>query len=441
MKFLKQASMLRLCVAIGMMIIGIAGCQPKITSTAVYYTVILKVASAEGGTLKTMINSKLVETGSETNIPVLSGTKIKITAHPSEGYKSEGYKIESWASETAGAGTAAAELVITKDSAVSIEFIKQPANGGSTHPPTPPQPQTPNPSEQTQEYTLTFNVKNNIGGMLTATAGSKTLTNNEKLKAGTKVRFTATPKSTEGYTVGAWAGTDAAPRTGAVELIITQDVNVTVAFVKRQYTITFDASEGGSISAKVEEGTDNLSTGDTAPYGSTVTFTAVPEEGYIFDRWEGLTASSTDPTASYTVTGDRYVKACFKSTVWKYLTVNEETGRIRFFGAVHEKQHLKGKFIIPTHVYNLRVTDIEKEGFKDCKEITEVVLPKLYCLNRSNISTRWHFINVRTLVPQGFRIITPAILYRGNLLVCCTGVAYGEAAFFLLLRYPKSQPA
>ena len=41
---------------------------------------------------------------------------------------------------------------------------------------------------------------------------------------------------------------------------------------------------------------------------------------------------------------------------------------------------------------------------------------------------------------QGFRIITPAILYRGNLLVCCTGVAYGEAAFSLLLRYPKSQP-
>ena len=43
-------------------------------------------------------------------------------------------------------------------------------------------------------------------------------------------------------------------------------------------------------------------------------------------------------------------------------------------------------------------------------------------------------------ISQGFRIITPAILYRGNLLVCCTGVAYGEAAFSLLLRYPKSQP-
>ena len=34
---------------------------------------------------------------------------------------------------------------------------------------------------------------------------------------------------------------------------------------------------------------------------------------------------------------------------------------------------------------------------------------------------------------QGFRIIMRAILYQGNLLVCCTDVAYGEAAFSLCL--------
>lgn len=174
MKFLKQASMLRLCVAIGMMMIGITGCKPKITPAevpaAVYYTVTLQVSGTEGGTL-------------------------------------------------------------------------------------------------------------------TATANGKTLTNNEKVKAGTKVRFTATPKTAAGYAVGAWTGTDAAAGIGTVELIITQDVNVTVAFVKRQCTITFGASEGGSISAKVEGNTDNLQSGGTAPYGSTVTFTAVPEDGYVFDRW------------------------------------------------------------------------------------------------------------------------------------------------------------
>ena len=261
MKFLKQASMLRLCVAIGMMMVGIAGCQPKITPTAVYYT-------------------------------------------------------------------------------------------------------------------LTFNVKNNTGGTLTATANGKTLTNNEKVKAGTKVRFIANPNSAEGYTVGAWTGTDAAAGTGAVELIITQDVNVTVAFVKitRYGVITFGASEGGSISAKVEA--DNLQSGGTAPYGSTVTFTAVPEDGYVFDRWEGLTSASSEGTATYTVTGDRYVKACFKSAALPYLSVASVVageGTVSFLGDDSRKTELKGKVIIPEWINGIHITGIE---LVRCTEITEIVLPE-----------------------------------------------------------------
>ena len=261
MKFLKQASLLRLCVAIGMMMIGITGCKPKITPAEVYYTVTLQVSGAEGGTL-------------------------------------------------------------------------------------------------------------------TATANGKTLTNNEKVKAGTKVRFIANPKSAEGYTVGAWTGTDAAVGTGAVELIITQDVTVSVAFVKRQCTITFDASEGGSISARVEGDSDNLSTGGTAPYGSTVTFTAEPEEGYIFDRWEGLTDTLSEGTATYTVTGDRYVKAYFKSAALPYLSVNEH-GRLFYKGDASRKDEiLKGRIVIPESMYGIPVTTIVGYTFSNCTELTEVVIPR-----------------------------------------------------------------
>jgi len=370
MKFLKQASMLRLCVAIGMMMIGITGCKPKITPAAVYYTVTLQVSGAEGGTLKAMINNKPVETGSETNIPVLSGTKITMTARPREGYN-----IGAWTGVTVGTGAATAEIVITKDSSVTVKFIKKPAGGGSPNPSTPNQPQTQNPSDQTQEYTVTFSVKDNTGGTLTATANGKTLTNNEKVKAGTKVRFIANQKSAEGYTVGAWTGTDATAGTGAVELIITQDVNVSVAFVKRQCTITFGASEGGSISAKVEGDTDNLSTGDTAPYGSTVTFTAIPEDGYVFDRWEGLTAASSEETTTYTVTGDRYVKAYFKNAALPYLTVSfvGVEGKVSFLGDDSRKKELKGKVIIPEWINGIHITRIE---LTHCTEITEIVLPE-----------------------------------------------------------------
>jgi len=261
MKFLKQASLLRLCVAIGMMMIGITGCKPKITPAEVYYTVTLQVSGAEGGTL-------------------------------------------------------------------------------------------------------------------TATANGKTLTNNEKVKAGTKVRFIANPKSAEGYTVGAWTGTDAAVGTGAVELIITQDVTVSVAFVKRQCTITFDASEGGSISARVEGDSDNLSTGGTAPYGSTVTFTAIPEDGYVFDRWEGLTTASSEVTATYTVTGDRYVKACFKSAALPYFGVNEY-GRLWYKGDESRKNEiLKGRGVVPESLFGITVTVIAQGTFYHCTELTEVVIPR-----------------------------------------------------------------
>ena len=362
MKFLKQVSMLRLCVAIGMMMIGITGCKPKITPAAVYYTVTLQVSGAEGGTLKAMINNKPVETGSKTNIPVLSGTKITMTARPREGYN-----IGAWTGTTVGTGAATAEIVITKDSSVTVKFIKKPAGGGS------PNPSTPN---QTQEYTVTFNVKDNTGGTLTATANGKTLTNNEKVKAGTKVRFIANPKSAEGYTVGAWTGIDAAVGTGAVELIITQDVTVSVAFVKRQCTITFDASEGGSISARVEGDSDNLSTGGTAPYDSTVTFTAVPNDGYVFDRWEGLTDTPSEETTTYTVTGDRYVKAYFKSAALPYLSVASVVageGMVSFLGDDSRKTELKGKVIIPEWINGIHITGIE---LVRCTEITEVVLPE-----------------------------------------------------------------
>ena len=366
MKFLKQASMLRLCVAIGMMMIGITGCKPKITPAAVYYTVTLQVSGAEGGTLKAMINNKPVETGSETNIPVLSGTKITMTARPREGYN-----IGAWTGTTVGTGAATAEIVITKDSSVTVKFIKKPAGGGS------PNPSTPN---QTQEYTVTFSVKDNTGGTLTATANGKNLENETKVKAGTKVRFTATPKSAEGYTVGTWTGTDTPAGTGAVELIITQDVNVTVGFVKitRYGTITFGASEGGSISAtvKIGENTEELQSGGTAPYGSIVTFTAIPEDGYVFDRWEGLTDAPSEGTATYTVTGDRYVKAYFKNAALPYLAVNfeREAWTVSFLGDDSRKKELKGKVIIPEWINGMHITRIGK--FENCTEITEVVLPE-----------------------------------------------------------------
>lgn len=456
MKFLKRTALFWFCAAIGIIMSGTTGCRTKVSATAVYYTVTLKVAGAEGGTVKALINGKPVETGSETNIPVLSGTKIKITAHPLEGFNisswtgatasnaaaeltvtkdssvsvlfvkkeyavtfkvkddtggtlnatvdgkpissgskvpygtkisftaapntAENYTVNAWTGISAAAGSATAELIVTKDSTVTVEFIKRPSGGGSTDPSTPNPPQPQNPPEAVQEYTVMFSVKDNIGGTLTATAGGTTLSNGNKVPYGTKVSFTATPKTADDYTVGAWTGIDAANGTGTVELIITQDVTVAVAFEKitRQGTITFDTSEGGSVSAKVKIGetTKDLQSGEAAPHGSTVTFTAVPKEGYIFDRWEGLTPISTAPTATYMVTGDRYVKASFKNAALPYLAVSlvNREWAVSFLGDDSRKSELKGKVIIPEWINGCHITRILT--FENCTEITEVVMPE-----------------------------------------------------------------
>ena len=56
---------------------------------------------------------------------------------------------------------------------------------------------------------------------------------------------------------------------------------------------------------------------------------------------------------------------------------------IRSLETDHAKQHLKGKFFIPTHVHNIRVIGIGERGFKDCNEITEVVLPEsIKCIDK-----------------------------------------------------------
>jgi hypothetical protein len=48
--------------------------------------------------------------------------------------------------------------------------------------------------------------------------------------------------------------------------------------VRTQYTLTISASEGGSVTPDAN-GTYNQ--------GATITVTAIPDEGYHFDRWEG----------------------------------------------------------------------------------------------------------------------------------------------------------
>ena len=68
---------------------------------------------------------------------------------------------------------------------------------------------------------------------------------------------------------------------------------------KPYYTVTYTATDGGSVTAKA--GSTAIASGDTVMEGTTVTFTATPEKNYIFSAWSG---ASTATTASVSVTAN-----------------------------------------------------------------------------------------------------------------------------------------
>ena len=80
----------------------------------------------------------------------------------------------------------------------------------------------------------------------------------------------------------------------------------------QQYTLTITSSEGGTLSPDAN-GKYNE--------GATLTITATPEEGYMFDRWEGSDndnqpygcwARPGSCRTSITINSDRDVQAFFK---------------------------------------------------------------------------------------------------------------------------------
>ena len=100
--------------------------------------------------------------------------------------------------------------------------------------------------QQDQMFAVTYTEKGD-GGTVSATYDGKSLKSGGKVLRGTKVTFTATPA--DGY-VAEWPG-DAQPEAGknSVTVEIKKTTNVTVKFVPKSYTITYEL-DGGENNAK-----------------------------------------------------------------------------------------------------------------------------------------------------------------------------------------------
>ena len=159
-----------------------------------------------------------------------------------------------------------------------------------------------------KSYTVDFSAKN---GTVTATAGDTTLANGDSVVGDTSVTFTAEPKSATGYTFAGWTvnGEKGEKTSETLTLNITENTTVSAAYTLNtvSYAVNYGVtSENGTLTAK--NGTKTFASGAKQPAGSTIVFTAKPEDGYQVKGWytaaDGTTAitGTASEQNSYTIT-------------------------------------------------------------------------------------------------------------------------------------------
>ena len=117
------------------------------------------------------------------------------------------------------------------------------------------------------QYTLTINEASN--GSITGTSGT--------YDYGTVITLTATPN--EGCRFVQWSdGTTSATYT----FTLTGDTTLTATFAIDQHTITVTAGEKGTVKMEVN---DEETAETVFDYGTEITLTAIPDEGYYFVDW------------------------------------------------------------------------------------------------------------------------------------------------------------
>ena len=131
---------------------------------------------------------------------------------------------------------------------------------------------------------------------------------------GEQVMVTATPNT--GYNFCGWyEGETLVSNNAEYTFTVTSDVTLSASFAKNAYTVTTRYTTGGTTS------------GDGSyEYGTTATVVATAENGYTFVRWlEDENEVSRDASYSFTVTGDRTLKAEF-ATAYTITTLASPEG-------------------------------------------------------------------------------------------------------------------
>ena len=149
----------------------------------------------------------------------------------------------------------------------------------------------------------------------------------EKVAAGEDAKGPDTDPTREGYTFNGW---DKSLNN------VTEDMTVTAQYTVNTYKVTLVAEHGA---IRVEpEGLDL----ELVEYGTVLTLTAVPDEGYEFDEWTGYDGTEL------VVTGDVTVTATFKEIVYHTVTFMDWNGDLLLVEKVEHGKDAKGPATNPT---------------------------------------------------------------------------------------------
>ena len=138
---------------------------------------------------------------------------------------------------------------------------------------------------------IAFNPQPPNGALSAQTQDGETLRPNDVVREGTTIIFTAQPDA--GHYLLEWTGDcedapDAEPHERGLsktcELSATPSTQVGATF-KRAWQTTFDSQpSNGALSAETTDG-ETLQSGDIAPEGTTIIFTAQPDSGFYLLKW------------------------------------------------------------------------------------------------------------------------------------------------------------
>jgi surface protein len=131
---------------------------------------------------------------------------------------------------------------------------------------------------------------------------------------GTTVELTAIPN--EGWEFESWAG-DLTGSESPVTITVDAEKNITAKFKRRNYPLNITITGEGTVTKNVTfNPVTELPADGTYPFETVIELTAVPDEGSVFERWEGALIGN-DATKTITINGEKNVTAVFRKPIFR----------------------------------------------------------------------------------------------------------------------------